>query len=294
LRVYAGSGQTTPTGPLSQEGYLGTTTVFGTVLTYPVIRSRSQTLNLFGDLDAIDSTVSVVANGARSQASQDSLRVSRAGGDYALSDLLLGADRPGVNDMSARLSQGLLGLGATADGVSTLPRPGEATDFTKFDARLSRTQTLFSPFAGASVALQGVLAGQFTNDTLPPAEEFYLGGLQYGRGYQAGELSGDRALAATAELQFDTSVDLENLGLADPLPLQLYAFYDWGEVWQHSRQSLAGHLASTGLGARLTATSHAEIDLLGAALLNRYPTGAGTNVSPLPGGTFLWRVLARF
>jgi hemolysin activation/secretion protein len=294
FRVYGGSGHTTPTGALATEGYLGITNVFGGVLTYPVIRARTETLDLFADLDAIESEVSVLANGARGRASFDSLRVARIGADYARSDLLLGGNRGAVNAVSVRLSQGLSALGASSDGDSTLPRTGEATDFLKIDARLSRTQTLFSPFAGATVALQGVLAGQFSNNILPPAEEFYLGGLQYLRGYESGAITGDRALTATVELQFNTSVDLSSLWLPEPVPVQFYAFYDWGETWQHDLHSLQVRAASAGIGVRVTATHYAEVDFLGAARLNRYPTGTGPNVSALNAGTFLWRVLSRF
>jgi len=294
LRVYGGSGQTSPTGPLALEGYLGITNVFGAALTFPVIRSRTETLNMFGDLDATESTVSVLADGQRSQASYDSLRVARFGTDYARSDLLLGGDRGAVNAVSLRLSKGLEVFGASTDGGARLPRIGEAADFTKIDGRISRTQTLFAPYEGATVALEGVLAGQFTNNVLPPSEEFYLGGLQYARGYDSGSITGDRALASTVELQFNTSLDLSSFALSDPVPAQVYGFYDWAETWQRDPQSLRVRVASTGLGVRLTATRYAEIDLLGAARLNRYPTGHGTGVKPLGPPTFLWRVLSRF
>jgi hemolysin activation/secretion protein len=294
LRVYGGSGQTIPTGPLSLEGYLGITQVFGAVLTYPVIRSRIETLNLFGSFDGENSQVSVLANGERGLANQDQLRIVRIGADYARSDILLGAARSAVNDISVRLSKGLSALGATPDGEATLPRTGEATDFSKFDARLSRTQTLFTPSAGTSVALMGVLAGQFTNNTMPPAEEFYLGGLQYARGYESGSITGDRALTSTVELQVNTSVDLSALSVPEPLPVQFYGFYDWAETWQHDPQSLQVRVASTGIGMRITATSHAQIDLLAVARLNRYPTGGGPGIKPLSPGAFMWRVLTRF
>jgi hemolysin activation/secretion protein len=294
LRVYGGSGQTSPTGPLALEGYLGITNVFGAVLTYPLLRSRTETLNVFGDLDAIESEVSVLANDSRGRASFDSLRVARTGADYARSDLWLGGDRGAVSAVSVRLSKGLRAFGASTDDADQLPRTGEATDFFKAEARLSRTQTLFSPYQGATVALAGVVAGQVTSDTLPPAEEFYLGGLQYLRGYESGEITGDRALTTTVELQFNTSLDLGRLSLTEPVPLQVYGFYDWGEVWQHDPASLKVRAASTGIGVRVTATRYAELDFLGAARLNRYPTGSGGGIKALGPGAFLWRVLSRF
>ena len=294
LRVYGGSGQTAPTGPLALEGYLGITNVFGTALTFPAIRARNETLDLYTSLDAIESEIGLLSNGTRARASFDSLRIARIGGDYARSDLLLGAGRGAVNEVSVRLSKGLAGLGASQDGAANLPRTGEAADFLKVDARISRSQTLFSPYEGATVALLGVVAGQFTNSIMPPAEEFYLGGLQYLRGYESGIITGDRVLTATIELDFNTSIDLSAVALPAPVPVQVYGFYDWGETWQHDPQSLSVRAASSGIGARVTATSYAEVDLLAAARLNRYPTGSGPTISALNAGTFLWRVLTRF
>ena len=294
LRVYGGSGQTSPTGPLALEGYLGITNVFGTALTFPAIRARNETLDLYTSLDAIESEIGLLSNGTRARASFDSLRIARIGGDYARSDLLLGAGRGAVNEVSVRLSKGLAGLGASQDGAAGLPRTGETVDFLKVDARVSRSQTLFSPYEGASVALLGVVAGQFTNAIMPPAEEFYLGGLQYLRGYESGIITGDRVLTATIELDFNTSADLSAVSLPTPVPVQIYGFYDWGETWQHDAQSLSVRAASSGIGARVTATSYAEVDLLAAARLNRYPTGSGPTISALNAGTFLWRVLTRF
>ena len=66
LKVYGGRGSVNPDGVLGQGGYQGTTTVFGTQVTYPLIRSRQQTLNLFGILDAdpnIDAVAMEMASG---------------------------------------------------------------------------------------------------------------------------------------------------------------------------------------------------------------------------------------
>ncbi len=294
LKLYGGSGQVTPTGVLAAEGYLGNTTVFGGVLTYPLIRSRVQTLNLVGSFDALEEEISTVSGGQRGRASFDSLRVARIGADYARSDLLLGGARDAVNVASVRLSQGLSLLGASPSGAPDAPRVGEQTNFFKVNAQLSRTQTLFAPWQDATVALMGLLAGQFSPDILPPAEQFYLGGLDFTRGYYSGQVIGDDALAATAELQLNTPIDLGRFGLGAPVPTQFYTFYDWGESWQNDKQSLAVHIASIGGGVRITATRHVEIDLTGLTRLNRYPTGTGDSIKPLGSTAFLWRALARF
>jgi len=72
FRLYAGKGQAIPNGgganALSAENYHGTTTVLGAALTYPVIRSRQQTLNVNLAFDALESNVNTGAQSARSPA----------------------------------------------------------------------------------------------------------------------------------------------------------------------------------------------------------------------------------
>ncbi len=292
LRLYGGSGASLPTGSLAQQNYDGTTTVFGAALSYPVIRSRRQTLNLQLSFDGIESIVDLGSPSILS--SYDSLRVLRLGASYALSDLLLGTDRSALNSATVRVSKGLPILGATPNGDPNAPRLGEQTDFAKADFQLSRTQTLFSPWQGSTVALMGLLAGQYTRDVLPLSEEFYMGGMQFTRGYYSGQVTGDKALAATGELQLNTVVDARPLHLPADLSTQFYLFYDWGETWNNQASDPGVHLTSAGGGMRMQVTSRAELDLEGLARFNRYPTGSGPGVSALYGGAFYWRVLVRY
>ncbi len=301
LRVYAGTGIAVPSGGgnsgLSVLDYHGTTNVLGGVLTYPIIRSRQQTLNVYVSLDALESEVRTDTGGGLSRASFDSLRVVRLGEDYALSDLWMGANRAAVNAVSVRLSQGLHGLGAQPNDVGgsrLAPRTNEKTNFTKINFEISRTQTLFTPWEGASVALMGLLAGQWTNDVLPPAEEFYLGGSRFTRGYYAGQVPGDKALAATAELQLNTSTDMSMWGLSADISTQFYLFYDWGETWQNQASDLPAHVASAGGGVRLQITRYAELDFEALGRFNKYPNGSGPSISALNGIGLYWRVLGRF
>ena len=292
LRLYGGSGESTPTGALRAQGYDGTTTVFGAQLSYPVILGRQQILNAHLDFDGIESTVDLGTPTLLH--SHDSLRVVRLGADYARPDLLLGNDRSAINAAAIRLSQGLSILGATPGGDATAPRLGERSGFTKVEFQLSRTQTLFSPWNGASVALLGRVAGQNSGDVLPPSEQFFLGGIEITRGYYAGEVVGDKALATTLELQLNTSFDLSRYGLAAEVPMQFYTFYDWGEVWSNLAADSKPHVNSVGGGVRMQITAAIEADLEGLARLNRFPTGRGAGVSALYGGAFYWRLLVRY
>jgi hemolysin activation/secretion protein len=296
VRLYAGAGNSAPSGFLRAEGYDGNTTVAGLQVSYPLIRARQQTLMLTGNADALDSVITTApqAGGVtvpRAVASKDSLRVLRGGADYALQDLLAGDTRPAVNGVSVHLSQGVPGLGATTD-TATPARIGAAADFLKAAAEISRNQTVFAPWSGAAVSVLGLAAGQVSGAVLPPAEKFFLGGNRYTRGFYSGEASGDNALALTAELQLTTGTGLTVHGQQIDIGTQYYLFYDYGQTWQNQRTDPNNVLKSYGLGVRVSLTQTIEIDLEGVRRASLHPDGAGA--SRLKADDIYWRALARF
>ncbi len=296
VRLYGGYGQSGPSGFLRDLSYSGTTTVFGASASYPVIRSREQSLFVSGFLDAEETQVTSL--GADPSAglvrAQDDLRIARVGASYNLQDGLAGATRPAANDVSVRLSQGLPGLGTTRNGAASAQRPGERTDFRKATIDVQRVQTLFRPWAGATVALRGRVLGQLTADPLPPAEQFFLGGPDYDRGFYSGQASGDNALAWTIELDLNTGFEARLLGYPLLVAAQFYAFYDRGETWQESHTQPNQRLSSEGIGARLTLTRYTEFDVEGDIRNTRLPSGTSATVSPIKGEALYWRVLTRF
>lgn len=297
LRIYAGLGELTPSGALKTIGYHGTTDVFGFQFAYPLVRSRAQSLNVAAAFDALENNVdnSLGQNGSVQRSSYDSLRVLRFGETYALLDTILGADHTGINTFNAKLSQGLSGLGASAnnDTFTPPPRIGEVITFTKFSGDMSRTQTLFKPFADATVALVGRVGWQYSDVVLPPAEQYYLGGPQFNRGYYYGQVVGDKAVQATAELQLNTPIPMPK-----PIPFQVnsqfYTFYDWGEVWQNTTLEAGAVLRSFGGGVRLFATTATEVDFEGVYRVNRYPNGQSPEIAPLNSAAFYWQILQQF
>ena len=297
FRIYAGDGESIPSGDLRTIGYDGVTRVFGGQFSYPLIRRRDQTLNALAVFDALESDISGTSGrgGTSTRSSFDSLRVFRLGGDYALLDLLFGADRSAADGLSVRISQGVPGLGATRYGDPQAPRPDERVNFTKLGLQASRVQTLFQPYSGASVALKGALAGQFSKDVLPPAEKFYLGGPQFDRGFYYGQVTGDSALTGTLELQLNTNVPAPSFlpSWASDLSAQVYAFYDQGETWNNGVGDTDQRLRSTGLGTRFYIAQYAEVDLEGVRRLTARPLGAA-GVSALPGSAIYWQFLARY
>jgi hemolysin activation/secretion protein len=293
VRVYAGTGETTPASPLRDIGYQGTTTVAGMAVSYPLIRRRQQTLTIAAAFDVIDTEIKLEDSPFGDQVlSQDSLRVLRVGGQWAVFDQLLGDSRSAVNVVSLRLHQGLSSLGASATDSPLLSRAGAQPDFTKITFEASRTQSLFSPWTGANLALMGLVAGQWSNDILPQAEKFYLGGARLGRGYYAGQVTGDSALAATAELQLSIAYETSVFGQSLQIDPMIYAFYDWGETWENAPLDPNRQISSAGLGARFGLTRHAEFQVEGVRRFDRQPNGAAGE--RLSADAFYWRVLMRF
>jgi hemolysin activation/secretion protein len=291
LKIYGGAGVNLPTGSLAALHYDGWTDIFGTQLTYPVIRSRQQNLNVYTALDALESTV--YAGDPSAQSSADEVRALRFGGDYIVSDLLLGNAMPGTTQFSARLSRGLDFLGGFhGEAVPpAVPRQGEQHNFTAIRFETSRTQTLFQPWDGASVALMGLVTGQWTPDILPPSEQFYLGGSRFTRGFYSGQVPGDKALAVTIEPQLNTLVDLSWIGSRTEVASQFYVFYDWGESWQNLSSDLHARLASAGGGARLQMTKNVEVDLEALGRFTIHPPPATADMN---GIGLYWRVVGRF
>jgi hemolysin activation/secretion protein len=297
VRLYGGAGGANPSDVLRELGYDGRTRVFGAQASYPIIRSREQTLSAVLAFDAIESDISTDTgpNNTAVRASYDSLRVFRTGADYALQDVLLGPSRTGTNFVTFRLSQGVSGLGATQTGDPQAGRTGSRTDFFKFNGEISRSQTLFRPWQDASVSLYGLVGGQISNSVLPPAEKYFLGGIRYNRGFYAGEVTGDNALTASIELRLDTVVQFDLAGQPiPPVPVQFYGFYDWGETWENQSRDPNRRLRSTGAGARAQLTPNITTEIEAVARLTRRPQSASNQVLPLSGNAIYWRLVTRF
>lgn len=288
FRIYGGAGTTSPTGTLKTVGYTGITDVGGMQLSYPLLYARRQKLNLLGLFDVFETST----QGA--QGSHDGLRIFRFAADYALLDQVFGSSWPAENRISVKESHGIAGLGSTRNSAAPLSRPGEMMSFNAVTAEVSRTQALFRPWDNASVSLMTLVTGQWTKDILPPEEEFHLGGLQVTRGYYGGEVTGDSAIAATAELRLDTSVQVEPFGKPSDIGLQFYAFYDWGQTYQNRALDTQQHIGSVGIGVRSTLTQWLEADLEGVTRLNRQPQSSSTSIAPLAAQAVYWRLLVRF
>ncbi|WP_149538146.1 ShlB/FhaC/HecB family hemolysin secretion/activation protein [Siccirubricoccus phaeus] len=294
MRLYAGAGETRPSGSLREIGYFGRTTVGGVGLSYPVVRSRPFNLYAVGNFDLFDSEVETGTSG-RTRASRDAIRILRAGLDAQLLESWLPWFPAATTFGSLRLHQGVAGLGATRNGYPLSGRSGaEDFGFRKLTGEVQRTQPLFSPFENSMLSLQVLFAGQYSDDILPQAEKYYLGGSRLGRGYYAGQITGDKAWGLAIELQFDMGFELPitpALGSNRFAP-QFYIFRDIGRTVENRRDDPNRRLASWGGGVRLLISDAVQFDLEGLHRDVRRPDGAAADA--LHETSLIFRMLVRF
>ena len=100
-------------------------------------------------------------------------------------------------------------------------------------------------------------AGQTASGPLFTSQQFYLGGLAFGRGYGSAEISGDNGLAGTVEVRFDQQTSLKYLS-----GYQIYGFVDSGVAWNSGYRLNDGlSLTSVGGGVRFFITDGLQADL---------------------------------
>lgn len=247
-----------PGGPIAALDAIGHTTTAHGYFDFPLIRSRSENLNLGGGFTFLNSTTDLLGK----PYSEDRLRYLSATITYDVADTLLGDTRPASNIVNVDLSQGLDLLGASKTGSPDLSRANGHADFTRFYVEATRVQPLFGRI---SMALS--VAGQLAATPLLTPVQFGLGGSRFGRGYEPSELIGDNGIAASIEGRYDLATGITSIRYA-----QLYTFYDVGKIW--NKEVPAGSfsqasLASAGAGIRFDLFGKLSVDLELAKPLTR-------------------------
>ncbi len=167
---------------------------------------------------------------------KDDLRVLRLGPNF------LEQDAWGRSIVTNEVGIGFSGfLGGSHKKDSAASRTQSGGQFTRVNLGLGRLQRLFWGF---QLLVRGV--AQLTNDRLPPAEGFRLGGQESVRGYPEGEFLGDYGYSGTTELRLPIPL----LKVSDTASkLTLVAFADGGAGFL--RKPVTGELSKkrlVGLG----------------------------------------------
>jgi len=242
-------------------------------LTHPFIRSRAE--NLMGSMSYThrNSTTDILGK----TDSEDRLRIVELGVSYDFVDSL-----KGVNLMRFNLSHGFDIFDATETGSENLTRSSGQSDFTKLSGELLRLQQL-----APSWMLLGAFSWQYSLDKLLASEEFGVGGSQFGRAYDASEVTGDSGMAFKLELQ--KAFQPKKKYLRD---VQAYSFFDFGTVWNRvpiSTGSTVQDLNSLGLGVRFNVTDIISGYLEWGKPLNKEVSSEGDT-----DGRFFFNLSARF
>jgi hemolysin activation/secretion protein len=129
---------------------------------------------------------------------------------------------------------------------------------------------------GPIFELATTLRGQWSNRALLNYDEFAIGNLTIGRGYDPGANTGDRAFAGSHEAR-------ANFAVGNNVKGQLYGFYDWVRLINLDTGSTEARrwMASVGGGVRLTVLNSIRLDLTYAHPLDP-PLLTGVNIKRSP------------
>jgi len=246
---------TEPGSILEQFDVEGKSKLYALKLEHPFVRSR--TTNLYGHVqfDWRDLT----SENNLSADIEDNIRTLRVGGRVQHLDTLLGA---GINSLAVEVAQGLDVLGASNEDIATLSRAAGEVDYTKVEAEYQRLQKIRP---GLNMLLGA--KGQYTSDPLLSSEEFGVGGVSYGRGYDSSEIIGDQGFAGKVELQWNEPYEWNMIE-----DYQLYSFFDIGRTFNEdaiANNQITDTLSSAGLGVRTDFTEDTKGSLTVAFPLNR-------------------------
>jgi hemolysin activation/secretion protein len=256
-------GESRPGGAISALGLKSKSLVANLEAAYPVVRMRTQNLNVAGGLDLIDQKATTRGFG---RLSEDQLRVvyARADGDYR-TEL---SGRPALISGGVTVRKGLSGLGASDEGDPLLTRA-----FAKPDAWVLRGQ------GGLDIAftdrLTGMIRGQaqYSSSTLLPYEQISLGGLTVGRGYDPAAVLGDKGVSGAFELRYGP-IALHPQAQAAP-----YVFFDTGYVANNNTARTGAEkdrtLSSLGAGVVFRVFNRANLEVTYAHPLDSTRPGGG-------------------
>ena len=238
------------------------TLIAGLDVVRPLIRTTRSNARVRVGLDFIDQISKVGGGDDAVTLTRDRLRILFAGidGDQRLVDA--NGNTWFSVAASAEVRQGLGIFDASGRGfsggalTSRLDGTGKAT--------VVRGAVDATVYLGPIFSIAGSAQVQWANKALLNYEEFALGSLTIGRGYDPGSNSGDRAVGGRVEAR----ADLPITGLAGT---QLYGFYDHLYLKNLDRSAIEGprNLASFGGGVRLSLVNRLVLDVAYAKPLDR-------------------------
>lgn len=233
MDLNAGRTDTHPGSVLKTQEIDSVSTSFGFGFTYQWMRQRRENLTsrLAFDGRNTDSDIAKLLPLTR-----DQVRAVRFSSTYQRM-----ADSGSYDYATLIATQGVDGLGASKANDSNLSRAEATPDFQKLEFLYSRLQPLPGDFAGIVS-----VSGQIASGPLYSSEEFGYGGQNFGRAYDASEITGDHGIAASLEIRYHGLKPWGGMKLAP------YGFYDIGRVYNDDAgQEKQASGSSAGFGLRV-------------------------------------------
>ena len=255
--TYASSSPGAELKPLELEGR---SFVANLGLSYPVIRSRRRNLNVGGGVDIIDQRTRIARTVLLSE---DHLRVVYAHLD---ADQQWRGDGVLIPDGTIAVTvdgrQGLRGWGASNLADPTLSRIGGRPD-----ASLIRGSARMDLRPMDGLVLRSSVLGQYSAQSLLAYEQFAVGNLTVGRGYDPASLTGDSGVGGAFEARVGPFA-LPKLAGRD-LRATLLGFYDVAHVSERAPLSDRRTAHSAGVGATFELSRTARLDITWARPENK-------------------------
>lgn len=229
--------------------------ITGIDLKYPLIRRVTETVTAGMGFEYSNQRTVLVNNGLKTPFSRDRISVAFARLDGSFSRPRSDGEAAWTLDTSVELRQGL-GI------LKNTPRRTVVGGFspTRFDGNSEATVVRGTLDASVRVGkvlwLTGSALGQWSSSALLNLEEFSLGNLTYGRGYDPGANGADRVVAFRVEPRVRV-VDGEKFRL------EVSGFYDNVRIWNLDRGTLETKrtIDSIGGGIRMTAANRFILDV---------------------------------
>ena len=193
-------------------------------LSAPLRRTRRQDVGIVGGLEILEQRTRIFAGGNSAPLNRDKLRVAFARLEGEFRDYLVTGDTAYSLLASLEVRKGLDIFGAT-ESESISPSGYTPSRFSgESDALVVRAIVDGEFTAAPGFFLAGQVRAQWADDPLLNLEEFSLGNLTIGRGYDPGANSADRAIG----LRIEPRARVYDSGNAR---VDLFGFYDSVWIW---------------------------------------------------------------
>jgi hemolysin activation/secretion protein len=224
--------------------YRTDTFIAGVDFTRPLVRSLNTNITAGAGFDYINQITDIYAGETKLPLTRDKLRVLYASVSGDMRDLRMDGSVLWSLRTGLELRKGLDIFGASQPGVSGGNIQSRIDG--KSDAFLVRgsVEGMVGPSPWFRLISRGQM--QWTEQSLLNYEEFSLGNLTIGRGYDPGANSGDRAVGLSGEAEFD-------LPITSKVSSQVFGFYDFVYLDNLDRGATERNrkLSSFGGGVRL-------------------------------------------